>query len=87
MRRPLLAAVAALSLIGATSAAQAQSLAPQSAAAPSAAPLSIAANLPVSATSDEANFYRGGIIIPTLVIVAIAALIYVLTKKDEPSSP
>jgi len=82
MRRPLLAAVAALSLIGATSAAQAQSAAP-----PSAAPLSIAANLPMSATSDEANFYRGGIIIPTLVIIAIGALIYVLTKKDNPSSP
>jgi hypothetical protein len=77
MRRPILAAVAAVSMIGASSAALAQS----------AAPLSIAAHTRAGADLQQPGNIRGGFILPTLAILAIAALIYVLTKNDNPSSP
>lgn len=78
MRRPVLAAVAALSMIGGSSAALAQS----------AAPLSVAAHLQASVgDNDEANAYRGGIIIPTIVVLGIIALVYALTKGGDPASP
>ena len=81
MRRPLLAAAAAFSMIGASSAAQAQS------APPSAAPLSVATHARAGADLDEASDIRGGFILPTLAIIAIIALIVVLTKGDKSTSP
>lgn len=82
MRRPLLAAVAAISMIGASSAAQAQSLAP-----PSAAALSVGAHMRAGADTQEASDLRGGFIIPTLAVLAIIGLIYLLTKGDDATSP
>lgn len=78
MRRPILAAVAAVSMIGASSAALAQS----------AAPLSVAAHARAGADMQQPANIRGGFILPTLAIIAIAALIYVLTKNgNDPASP
>jgi hypothetical protein len=73
----MLAAAAALSMVGMSSAALAQS----------AAPLSLAPALRAGADTDEANFYRGGIIIPTFIVLGIVGLIYLLTKDGDPSSP
>ena len=73
MRRPVLAAVAALSMIVGTSPALAQS----------AAPLSVAAHVGPGADMSEASNYRGGFIIPTLIVLGLVALIYVLTKDGE----
>ena len=84
MRRPLLAAVAALSMIGMSTGAVAQSAAPLSV---SAAPLSLAAPMSAHADLQQANDIRGGFILPTLAIIVIGVLIYVLTKNDSPSSP
>ena len=77
MRRPLLAALAALSMTAAGTPALAQS----------AAPLSVAAHARAGAGLQESNDIRGGFIIPTLAVIAIIALIYVLTKNDDPQSP
>ena len=78
MRGRLLAVAAAISMVSLGSGALAQS----------AAPLSLA-NAPVRAGADldEASFYRGGIIIPTLIVLAIAGGIYLLTKGGDPESP
>jgi len=77
MRRPMLAVAAAVSMIGASSGALAQS----------AAPLSVAAHVRAGADMEDASAYRGGIIIPTLAVLAIIAIIYVLTKDGDPASP
>lgn len=81
MRKSVLAVVAAVSMVGLGSGALAQS----------AAPLSVAANAPADARAgadaEDASNYRGGFILPTLVVLAIIAAIYVLTKDDGPSSP
>lgn len=77
MRKSMLAAVAAISMISASSGALAQS----------AAPLSLDPAVRAGAGMKQANAYRGGIIIPTLVIIAIGALVYVLLKDDNPKSP
>jgi hypothetical protein len=79
MRKSVLAAVAAVSMIGVSGGAL---------AAPSAAPLSVAsANVRAGADMEDANDYRGGYIIPGLILVVIGVLVYVLTKNDEPTSP
>jgi hypothetical protein len=36
---------------------------------------------------EDASAYRGGIIIPTLVVIVIGVLVYVLTKDGDPASP
>jgi hypothetical protein len=77
MCKSILAAVAAVSMIGASSAALAQS----------AAPLSVAAQVRTGAGTEDASDYRGGIIIPTLVVLAIIAAIYLVTKDGDPASP
>ena len=77
MRGRLLAAAAAFSMIGVGSGALAQG----------AAPLSLAPQLRAGADLDEANDIRGGFIIPTLVVIAIIAAIYLLTKDGDPESP
>jgi len=81
MRKSVLAVVAAVSMISVSSGALAQS----------AAPLSVAANGPANvragADTTDASNYRGGFILPALVVLAIIAAIYVLTKDDGPSSP
>jgi len=77
MRRPVLAAAAAFSMIAVSGTAVAQS----------AAPLSLAPALRAGADSREASDLRGGFIIPTVVVIGIAVLIYVLTKDDDPASP
>ncbi len=77
MRRPLFAAAAALTMISMSSATVAQS----------AAPLSIAGQLRAAQPAQEANDIRGGFILPTLAIIVIGVLIYVLTKSDDPNSP
>jgi hypothetical protein len=77
MRGRLLAVAAALSMIGTSSGALAQS----------AAPLSLGPQLRAGAALDEANDIRGGFIIPTLAILAIIAIIYVVTKDGDPESP
>jgi uncharacterized membrane protein len=78
MRRHLLAAVAAVSMISGSSAALAQS---------AAAPLSLDPAYRAAAALDEPNDYRGGIIIPALIIIAIVGGIYLLTKDGSPASP
>jgi hypothetical protein len=77
MRKSMLAAVAAVSMISLSSGALAQS----------AAPLSLAGLARTGADLEDPNDIHGGVIIPTLVLLAIGALIYVLTKSDEPASP
>lgn len=76
MRKSVLAAAAALSMLSLGSGAVAQS----------AAPLSIAAATRADGGVD-ANGIRGGFILPTLAIIIIGVLIYVATKNDSPSSP
>ena len=77
MRKSMLAAVAALSMMTASGGAMAQS----------AASLSLASHLPADAGTSEANEMRGGFIIPAVVILALAALVYVLTKDGDSTSP
>lgn len=77
MRRPILAVAAAISMISMTSGALAQS----------AAPLSLAPNVRAGADTEEASFYRGGFIIPLVLVLGLGALIYVLTKDGDPESP
>jgi len=77
MRKSVLAAVAAVSMIGGSSGALAQS----------AAPLSVAGQVRAGADLEEASDYRGGYIIPALIVLLIGGVIYVLTKNDEPTSP
>jgi hypothetical protein len=77
MRKSVLAAVAAISMISMSSNALAQS----------AAPLSLASLARTGADMDEASNYRGGIIIPSLIVLGLGALLYVLLKDDKPASP
>ena len=77
MRGRLLAVAAAISMVSLSSGALAQS----------AAPLSLANVERAGADSEEASFIRGGFIIPTLIVLAIAGGIYLLTKNDDPESP
>ena len=77
MRKSVLAVAAAISMISVSSGAAAQS----------AAPLSLANAPGVQTTGQDANNIRGGFILPTLAVLAIIGLIYVLTKDNSPSSP
>lgn len=77
MRKSVLAVVAAVSMIGVSGGALAQS----------AAPLSVAANVRAGAEMEDEGDLRGGYILPTLAVLAIIALVYLVTKSDEPSSP
>lgn len=77
MRKSMLAVAAAVSMIGASSGALAQS----------AAPLSLRADVRAGAAMEDAGDIRGGIIIPTLVVLAIIAAIYLVTKDGDPTSP
>lgn len=77
MRRPVMAAIAAVSLMSVSSAAVAQS----------AAPLSLAPVFRAGPESREASDLRGGFIIPTLIVLAIIGGIYLLTKDGDPESP
>lgn len=81
MRGRILAVAAAISMTGASGAALARP------APPSAAPLSVAAHFRAGADLREGSELRGGFIIPTLAVIAIIALVYVLTKNDNPASP
>ena len=76
MRKSVLAAAAALSMISLGSGAVAQS----------AAPLSLAQVRP-DADLTNASDIRGGVILPTLANILIGVLIYVVAKGDNPSSP
>ena len=77
MRKSILAAAAALSMVSLGSGAVAQS----------AAPLSLAQVRP-DADMTNAGDIRGGFILPTLAIIVIGVLIYVVAKGDNnPSSP
>jgi hypothetical protein len=76
MRKSVLAAAAAVSMLGLGSGAVAQS----------AAPLSLAQVRP-DADMTNAGDIRGGFILPALAIIVIGVLIYVVTKNDNPSSP
>lgn len=77
MRKSVLAAAAAISMLTAGSAAVAQS----------AAPLSVAGFTRAGADLEEPSDIRGGFIIPTLAVLAIIAIIYVVTKDGDPASP
>lgn len=83
MRKSVLAAAAALSMLGLGSGAVAQSAAPLSLTAPQ----SLAAQGAAGAASQDASEIRGGFILPTLAIIIIGVLIYVVAKGDNPSSP
>jgi hypothetical protein len=72
-----LAAAAAVTMFGMSSSAVAQS----------AAPLSIAGQTTAAAPAQDANQIRGGFILPTLALIIIGVLIYVVTKDNNPSSP
>lgn len=81
MRKSILAVAAAISMISLSSGAVAQS-----AAALSVQPLSLQSN--AGADLQDANSIRGGFILPTIGILAIVAVIYLLTKGgDDPASP
>jgi hypothetical protein len=77
MRKSMLAVAAAVSMIGASSGAPAQS----------AAPLSLRAEMRAGAAMEDVSDIRGGFILPTLAVLAIIALVYVLTKDGDPASP
>ena len=80
MRKSILAAVAAISMIGASGSA---------AVAQSAAPLSLASQMGAGATTSDANDIRGGFILPTLAILAIIGIIVLVSSggNNNPSSP
>jgi hypothetical protein len=87
MRKSMLAVAAAVSMIGAgagSGGALAQSAVPPSA---SAAALSLDPAVRASADLREASDLRGGFILPTLALLGVIALIYVLTKDGDPASP
>jgi hypothetical protein len=77
MRKSMLAIAAAVSMIGLSSGALAQS----------AAPLSIRGDVRAGAAMEDVSDIRGGFILPTLAVLAIIALVYVLTKDGDPESP
>jgi hypothetical protein len=77
MRGRILAVAAAVSMVSLSSGALAQS----------AAPLSLASGVRAGADSEDASNIRGGFIIPTLVVIAIIAAIYLLTQDDSPNRP
>ena len=77
MRGKMLAAAAAVAMMGLGSGALAQS----------AAPLSLARATSATAESQADSELRGGFIIPTVVVIALIALIYVLTKDGDSESP
>jgi hypothetical protein len=77
MRKSMLAAAAAVSMISLSSGALARS----------AAPLSLRADARAGAATQDASDIRGGFILPTIAVLAIVALIYVLTKDSDPESP
>jgi hypothetical protein len=78
MRRPILAAIAAVSMLGASGSA---------AVAQTAAPLSLASQVQTGAGTSQASDLRGGFILPTLAILAIIGAIILLTDSNGPSSP
>lgn len=77
MPRPILAAIAAISMLGASGSA---------AIAQSAAPLSLASQVQAAGTTDASDL-RGGFILPTLAILAIIGAVILLTDNNNPSSP
>ena len=77
MRKSVLAVAAAVSMVSLGGGALAQS----------AAPLSLAGHYRAGADLQEPNDIRGGFILPTLAVIAIIAVIYVLTKDDNSASP
>jgi len=78
MRKPILAAIAAVSMLGASGSA---------AVAQSAAPLSLASQMQTAAGTNGASDLRGGFILPTLAILAIIGAIILLSDDNGPSSP
>lgn len=78
MRRPVLAALAAVSMLGASGSA---------AVAQSAAPLSLASQVQTDTGTTQASDLRGGFILPTLAILAIIGAVILLTGDNGPSSP
>ena len=83
MRKSMLAVAAAISMISVSSGAVAQSAASLS-LSPS---VSLPADVRAGADMEDSSFYRGGIIIPALVILAIIGAVYLLTKDGDPASP
>jgi hypothetical protein len=77
MRKSMLAVAAAVSMLSLSGGALAQS----------AAPLSLRADARAGVDLKDANDIRGGFILPTLAVLAIIALVYVLTKDGDPASP
>ncbi len=77
MRKSVVAVAAAISMISLSSGAVAQS----------AAPLSLNPDVRAGAEARQASDIRGGFILPTLALVAIGVLLYVLLKNDTPASP
>ncbi|HST37206.1 MAG TPA: hypothetical protein VLK25_11325 [Allosphingosinicella sp.] len=80
MRKKFIALIAATALAAGPAAAQARS----------AAPLSLSATARAGASSEDANGIRGGIILPTLAILAILGLLAATGTfpfDDGPSSP
>jgi hypothetical protein len=78
MRRPILAAIAAVSMLGASGSA---------AIAQSATPLSLASQVQSDAGTNDASDLRGGFILPVLAVLAIIGAIILLTDDNGPSSP
>lgn len=80
MRKKLVALLAATALAAGPAAAQARS----------AAPLSLGGTVRAGAPTEDANGIRGGIILPTLAILAILGLLAATGTfpfSDDPSSP
>ncbi len=78
MRKSILAAIAAVSMLGASGSA---------AVAQSAAPLSLASQAQTVAGTNDTSDLRGGFILPTLAILAIIGAIILLSDSNGPSSP
>jgi hypothetical protein len=80
MRKKIIALIAATALAAG----------PATAQAVSASSLSLAATVRAGAETDDANEIRGGIILPTLAIIAVIALLALTDTwpfDDGPSSP